>query len=1544
MLYLFKLIDRYFHTHLYFHIRLSEISDLLSEKSLDPASRSLQQLLDDCIMLGYSSEYQSQCLYHLAEICYKSGNPEESVEYCKKALTVLPCPDYLYRIGWLFFYCMKSPQQSIPYFSQSLEKCPEHYPSLKAIGEVHLQLQNYEESEKSIRLALSYRNDPDCFLWLGQMLMSREKYQDAFKSFSASLKLKPENPEVNYYIGCLFLRDNDHSNALHYFRQATYYDNRFTAAYFEIARIHHLLLNETDKAIIAYNKILEMLPDNEEALYNLSLLFFRNKHNQKRALSLLHKIIRINPESSQSHQLLSELYASCYNYALALRHLELSDQSAPEIRIRKADLYYRMCNFDQAETLYIDLYQQGFAEMEDKLKKIVLFSGLKAACFLCFSYEQDNIGIYAVKRNGPFLTDTLKLRLLNKYPEDDTFCSFEPYDFTLEEGFLILSRWLDCTVLTLGQSLAELNHAAAEFQIELSIENIVLDQFLFTLNQPVPKKEELSEMSLKQRCRTIVTLFQQSLKKIRDSHLLISQFSRLEKLKELAHLPQLTFRKFHLDELKKELKVDTSSVSSLPEPDQELTSFISLPNFTQSWRAVLLPGSSNNLIFSSIKELSEKKKFSFALLTKSSEDFCSFFRSVSESGFDPEAYTAVTEPENHLCMLRIEKLISSGAYPEEIFFFISWYKDAPVRLFQFIPADGLTLFPRLARVLYMICAGRDCLGNACTHSESCSYHRMNSPEKKKLYIFSPECSDRGTFDHLLQSAVVVFCHDFPYYHRLTYKKSVFSLLKLESLLFFAHQLLLNSEDIAPGSSEELIIKTTESVTEVRRIILSIRNHYLLPDQCIDLDSLKLKFPFLYYSFFDALLPVSEHLKLLLSAEGTVSRFCKQEFTFLQNLLSDFLFSTCFRIISLNRDSEEITFSVYESPDQRNFPQNLIFIENRLPAHLAQQLASTSPGRQINQLDLYSVSEKGFCPELTDFDFFSAENKFFHRLCHGNFWSEFLRFRFIAELSSSGNSPDDNTVSFAARKKLRYHFQISKDNLDHVLDNIFYHIDSRGFYDFLALSLSKDGKPIFCTLKNVIHLAAVSAVVSRVEGKRVLIVAPPLMTDFLTNIFSGLYYFESLCVTSSMSRESLSRNLEILSGGIPRIIITDFQMYHESSFTKTIAPLRIDYTFSLTYLSPDSKVIAAEEPEDFHQNKLQAVLKEKSDSADSDFTCADLRNHSLTPCFPSLESITVSGMPFNTRELGVFLTSASSLELKINEDELNVLSAHCEQLRQKSAFFRLSKIFSTFCGQKIMISRKLLSQIISSCPFASCEDFLDFALSNRLISELNYYISGNDQFPGIEDLCQSSFNFALSSGHEKARKLWLEHFFCEIKLLEFFSKDHELVFKKKKDYPIEILAAAIESSEALDDILSAFCAANFISRQMSENICSIEIHETLNHMIKIWISRKEIRSIICDYLFSACSQSSDCASLSEILEKLHPRFTPSAAELEEALLDLSLLGIVRIVSEKPLLKKSYSFRILSEEIPSQPFDDLSQSRFRLHRIIRAKLKETKQLRV
>jgi len=135
--------------------------------------------------------------------------------------------------------------------------------------------QNFVQAKKFLEELIKLSNHhPDINYLLGQIYEIDQDYRRAIECFSTLLDLKPSN-ELKHRIAQCFMDGSEYRKAYDIFKELyenNYEDINIYEQYAHAARI----LNKSDEAVMAYNRILDVDKNNIVALTQLSDLYYDN--------------------------------------------------------------------------------------------------------------------------------------------------------------------------------------------------------------------------------------------------------------------------------------------------------------------------------------------------------------------------------------------------------------------------------------------------------------------------------------------------------------------------------------------------------------------------------------------------------------------------------------------------------------------------------------------------------------------------------------------------------------------------------------------------------------------------------------------------------------------------------------------------------------------------------------------------------------------------------------------------------------------------------------------------------------------------------------------------------------------------------------------------------------------------------------------------------------------------------------------------------------------------------------------------------------------
>ena len=293
---------------------------------------------------------------------------------------------------------------------KKLVKDPHNIPALETIGEIYYQDKNWEKvwgvyktlydlsaahieidvAKSTLRMGLSafYQNriedavnvlmvtikkDPDNFeanLVLGKVLLQKNIIDKAAYCLKKAKTLMPENNEVNALLGKCLFKMQKYRESLQFIKQA-----------------------------------LEESPDNKELLYDMAVAMSECGLSEKALKVFIH--LRPDPEfgplscleAGKMHERVKDFQNAIKDYEIALRHQNMNEQLAIQIKYRLGNTYIAMNNISQG-LVYLKQVQMMKAGYKDTDSLVSRYAELN---------QNKNLQIYLLSGTSDFVALCRKL-------------------------------------------------------------------------------------------------------------------------------------------------------------------------------------------------------------------------------------------------------------------------------------------------------------------------------------------------------------------------------------------------------------------------------------------------------------------------------------------------------------------------------------------------------------------------------------------------------------------------------------------------------------------------------------------------------------------------------------------------------------------------------------------------------------------------------------------------------------------------------------------------------------------------------------------------------------------------------------------------------------------------------------------------------------------------------------------------------------------------------------------------------------------------------
>jgi len=139
---------------------------------------------------------------------------------------------------------------------------------------------------------------------IGEAFMKKKYYNDAFVFYQQAIKLSPYNLEFRNKYAVVLFNQNKVEFAIDEFNFIINQDSNFTSAYSNLGYVY-ATLGDKSKALSYYNYALNLNPYHESTLINKALLLLLD-NKLKDAFICIDKVLDINPDNQDALLLLKE--------------------------------------------------------------------------------------------------------------------------------------------------------------------------------------------------------------------------------------------------------------------------------------------------------------------------------------------------------------------------------------------------------------------------------------------------------------------------------------------------------------------------------------------------------------------------------------------------------------------------------------------------------------------------------------------------------------------------------------------------------------------------------------------------------------------------------------------------------------------------------------------------------------------------------------------------------------------------------------------------------------------------------------------------------------------------------------------------------------------------------------------------------------------------------------------------------------------------------------------------------------------------------------
>lgn len=195
------------------------------------------------------------------------------------------------------------------------------------LGIIYLSDQKYEDAFTNLDSAIESRpNCSKCYFARGYALEKLGKTSEALKDYNKAIKLNPKDANVYFYRGMLcMVQPSDRNQAIADFTRCLQMDPINRHRYYRARGTAHSLNSQPGKALLDYDKVMEIGDKDSSLLYNMGGCYL-DLDQYEEALDSLTEAVKIDKNNDLALLSIAKIYSHQNQKADALKYLELAVQ------------------------------------------------------------------------------------------------------------------------------------------------------------------------------------------------------------------------------------------------------------------------------------------------------------------------------------------------------------------------------------------------------------------------------------------------------------------------------------------------------------------------------------------------------------------------------------------------------------------------------------------------------------------------------------------------------------------------------------------------------------------------------------------------------------------------------------------------------------------------------------------------------------------------------------------------------------------------------------------------------------------------------------------------------------------------------------------------------------------------------------------------------------------------------------------------------------------------------------------------------------------
>lgn len=279
-----------------------------------------------------------------AKVYMQQTNWDKAIEQCQLAIEQKPNDAEAYFILGKAYGMKKMYREMNGAFKKSLESSPKRAQEIQNLRETNwvelfnggvalIKQDKLDEAVEKFNLAIEILPDRiDAYKNLAYTYSQMNNDSLSIQTYLSAISIDSTDLELKNFLGILYYRNKKYEKAINILSEVIAKADPGSKEYSEA--LYHLaysydMLGQPEKALEAYNKALEAVPDDKDIMFNLGRLYFM-MDNFEKAIENFQKVIKVDSSDFEAHLNTGNAYLQLEKFKEAVPYFERATELKPD--------------------------------------------------------------------------------------------------------------------------------------------------------------------------------------------------------------------------------------------------------------------------------------------------------------------------------------------------------------------------------------------------------------------------------------------------------------------------------------------------------------------------------------------------------------------------------------------------------------------------------------------------------------------------------------------------------------------------------------------------------------------------------------------------------------------------------------------------------------------------------------------------------------------------------------------------------------------------------------------------------------------------------------------------------------------------------------------------------------------------------------------------------------------------------------------------------------------------------------------------------------